>query len=222
MSLISLMRCAPLIAALTATVAAQGFQESNGQLFTSGLAILNSPQPDTPLGGDTLHVSIDVSGNGRLDLPPYAGNFQNGIGKLTMFLYSEVTGLNLTITNGTFNGWSDDTLETPEFLCNGTLNDGEENAGCQDVMLQETSSTVKHINWIWPDCLVGDGGADNGNCNSDAPLDDCPDGTARGPYNVSNCQSYCLNMLTCDRSPSTSCSVQKAQNFTASLTSLSE
>jgi hypothetical protein len=24
-------------------------------------------------------------------------------------------------------------------------------------MAQEPSSTVKHINWIWPDCLVGNG-----------------------------------------------------------------
>ena len=24
-------------------------------------------------------------------------------------------------------------------------------------MLQEPGSTVKHVNWYWPDCLVGDG-----------------------------------------------------------------
>lgn len=184
MSLNLLRRCAPLIAALAATSHAQGFQEVNGQLYSSGLAIINSPQPDTPMGGDTLHVSIDVSGNGRLDLPPYPDNFDNGIASLTLFLTSTVTGLNLTISNGTFNGWSDDTLETPEFLCNSTTNEDFENAGCQQIMLQESSSTVKHVNWVWPNCLVGDGGADNGNCNSNAPLDDCVGGTARGPYNV--------------------------------------
>jgi hypothetical protein len=102
-----------------------------------------------------------------------------------MFLTSTVTGLNLTISNGTFQGWSNDTLDTPEFLCNSTTNEGFENAGCQQIMLQESGSTVKHVNWVWPDCLIGNGGADNGNCVSGAPLEDCLDGTARGPYNVS-------------------------------------
>jgi hypothetical protein len=38
-------------------------------------------------------------------------------------------------------------------------------------MVQEPSSTVKHVNWYWPDCLVGDGtGTDNT--------------SARGVYNV--------------------------------------
>lgn len=178
------MRCALLIASLTATSTAQGFQEVNGQLYTTGLAIINSPQPNTPLGGDTLHVSIDVSGNGRLELPPYPDNFDNGIASLAMFLTSTVTGLNLTISNGTFNGWSNDTLETPEFLCNSTTNEGSENAGCQQIMLQQSSSTVKHVNWVWPNCLVGDGGADNDGCGAGAPLEDCLGGTARGPYNV--------------------------------------
>ena len=185
MALGALERCALLIAALTATATAQGIQVVNGQLFTPGLAIINSPQPDTPMGGDTLHVSIDVSGNGRLDLPPYPDNFDNGISSLTMFLTSTVTGLNLTISNGTFNGWSNDTLDTPEFLCNSTTNEGFENAGCQKIMLQQSGSTVKHVNWAWPNCLVGNGGANNGNCNSGAPLENCLDGTARGPYNVS-------------------------------------
>jgi hypothetical protein len=134
---------------------------------------------------DTLHVSIEITGNGRLEQPPYADNFRNGIASLTMFLTSTVTGLNLTISNGTFQGWSNDTLETPEFLCNSTTNDGFENAGCEQIMLQESGSTVKHVNWVWPDCLIGNGGADNGNCVSAAPVEDCLDGTARGPYNVS-------------------------------------
>jgi hypothetical protein len=36
-------------------------------------------------------------------------------------------------------------------------------------MAQEPSSTVKHVNWIWPDCLVGDGTTGNSD---------------RGAYNV--------------------------------------
>lgn len=38
-------------------------------------------------------------------------------------------------------------------------------------MLQEEGSTVKHVNWIWPDCLVGDGPPANGDSD-------------RGLYNV--------------------------------------
>lgn len=134
---------------------------------------------------DTLHVSIEISGNGRLEQPPYADDFRNGIASITMFLTSTVTGLNLTISNGTFAGWSEDALDTPEFLCNSTTNDDFENAGCQEIMLRESGSTVKHVNWAWPDCLVGNGGADNGDCNSRGSVDDCLGGTARGPYNVS-------------------------------------
>lgn len=37
-------------------------------------------------------------------------------------------------------------------------------------MAQESSSTVKHVNWVWPDCLVGDGTSDKN--------------TSRGAYNV--------------------------------------
>jgi hypothetical protein len=52
-------------------------------------------------------------------------------------------------------------------------------------MLQESGSTVKHVNWVWPDCLVGDGGANNGNCgNGKGSIQNCLEGTARGPYNV--------------------------------------
>jgi hypothetical protein len=51
-------------------------------------------------------------------------------------------------------------------------------------MLQEGDSTVKHVNWVWPDCLVGDG-ASNGACGNDiGSIQNCPEGSARGPYNV--------------------------------------
>lgn len=38
-------------------------------------------------------------------------------------------------------------------------------------MAQEPGSTVKHVNWVWPDCLVGDGAPNNND-------------SARGAYNV--------------------------------------
>lgn len=42
-------------------------------------------------------------------------------------------------------------------------------------MLSEPGSTVKHVKWVWPDCLVGDGSQKQGLGNTD-----------RGVYNVSN------------------------------------
>jgi hypothetical protein len=38
-------------------------------------------------------------------------------------------------------------------------------------MQQEPGSTVKHVNWVWPDCLVGNGAPENAS-------------SARGTYNV--------------------------------------
>lgn len=40
-------------------------------------------------------------------------------------------------------------------ISNGTAGSG--NASLGDVLLQEPGSTVKHVNWLWPSCLVGDG-----------------------------------------------------------------
>jgi hypothetical protein len=40
-------------------------------------------------------------------------------------------------------------------------------------MLQEPGSTVKHVKWTWPDCLVGDGAQQQGLGETD-----------RGVYNV--------------------------------------
>ena len=70
---------------------------------------------------------------------------------ITMFLYSYETGKNFTISNGV---------------------EGANGAALGEIMVQEAGSTVKHINWMWPDCLVGDG----------QPQDAFSD---RGVYNVS-------------------------------------
>jgi len=40
-------------------------------------------------------------------------------------------------------------------------------------MLSEPGSTVKHVKWVWPDCLVGDGSQNQGLGKTD-----------RGVYNV--------------------------------------
>lgn len=136
-------------AALLFTVqigSALNFTIVNGQIFTPGLAIVDAPQPDAPLGGgwpplspshvwlsltrfaELVEVALDVSTDGRL---------------------------NFTITNGTA---------------------AANNASLGNIMLQEPGSTVKHVKWTWPDCLVGDG---------------LPTGTQsdRGAYNVTKKQS---------------------------------
>lgn len=99
---------------------------------------------------DFLQVALDISSDGQISLPPYPENAPIGINNITIFLASYVTGKNLTITNGTASA---------------------NNASLGNILFQEPGSTVKHVNWIWPDCLVGNGGVGNG--------------SARGPYNVS-------------------------------------
>ncbi|KAF4334113.1 wd40 repeat [Fusarium beomiforme] len=137
---------------------AVNFTISNGQIFTPGFVVLDAPQPNTSLGGDTLHVAIDVTANGKLPLPPHDEDDENQIFSIQVFLYSYLTGRNLTISNGT-----------------ATAN----NASLGDIMDQQPGSTVKHINWVWPRCLVGDRK---------------PEGDSdRGVYNISIRQNFRLN-----------------------------
>jgi hypothetical protein len=79
------------------------------------------------------------------------------INNITIFLSSYDTGRNFTISNGTA---------------------GRDDASLGDIMDQEPGSNVKHINWIWPDCLVGDGEPQDGR-----PSD-------RGTYNVSSTMPF--------------------------------
>ncbi|KAF3032965.1 hypothetical protein E8E12_001592 [Didymella heteroderae] len=129
----------------------------NGRIFTPGLAILASPQPNTPMGGDFLHVALDISGDGALPFPPSSNpNAATRLHNITLFLTSRLLGKNFTISNGTSNM-----------------------APLTNILEQEEGSTVKHVNFEWPFCLVGDG--------KDVQ------GTARGAYNVSIHQSFRLN-----------------------------
>ena len=146
----------------------------NGQVYTLGLAIVDAPQPNTPLGGgksntilyqlslteiDNLQVAIDVSGNGQL---PWSASSQSDSSTLfhniTLFLTSESLSHNFTISNGT----------TPS----------SNTSYVGPILDLEPSSTVKHVNWIWPECLVGDGSDSN---------------SARGAYNVSMHQAFRWN-----------------------------
>jgi hypothetical protein len=62
-----------------------------------------------------------------------------------------------------------------------------------NILKQEPGSTVKHVNWIWPDCLVGGGGSGQQNPPKNPPdpdvvtlpeIDGGSEETARGSYNV--------------------------------------
>lgn len=86
-----------------------------------------------------------------MPLPPYADDSPTQIFNITVFLSSYDTGRNFTITDGTASG------------NNETLG---------DIMTQQPGSTVKHIDWVYPDCLVGDGAPDDSDSD-------------RGLYNVS-------------------------------------
>jgi len=99
----------------------------NGQIYTPGIAIVDSPQPNTPLGGDFLQVALDVTSNGQLQLPPYPSNPISAIYNITIFLSSYTTGWNFTISNGTASAG---------------------NASLGEIMDQEPGSTVKHVNWV--------------------------------------------------------------------------
>ncbi|KAI1382121.1 hypothetical protein F4677DRAFT_439923 [Hypoxylon crocopeplum] len=135
------------------------FTIAGGQIFTPGFAVLDAPQPGTPLGGDTIEVALDVTANGKLQLPPYSDDSPSRINNITIFLYSYDTGRNFTITNGT-----------------ASTND----VSLGDIMQSEPGSTVKHVKWNWPDCLIGDGKPDS--ADSD-----------RGAYNISIRQNFRLN-----------------------------
>ncbi|KAK6331236.1 hypothetical protein TWF696_003296 [Orbilia brochopaga] len=129
------------LAASAAT--AQRFIIQGGQIYTPGLAIIDAPQPFTPLGGETLHIALDVSGNGRLPSYTYQARpdgsipFSSTTGtyyhNITIFLVSFTNGHNLTISNNTVPS---------------------DNGYIGPVLALEPGSTVKHVNWIWPSCLM--------------------------------------------------------------------
>ncbi|KAL4953059.1 hypothetical protein BDW69DRAFT_195141 [Aspergillus filifer] len=155
------------------------FNIINGQIYTPGLAIINAPQPYTLLGGGkflfpahNLHISIDVSGNGRLPLEDET-DAQTRFHSLTLFLTSFETGKNFTIANGTESSGEK----------NGDEDDGKDGSGyIGSVLTLEPGSTVKHVNWVWPGCFVNSG-------QDDGDGDD----SARGSYNISMHQAFRLN-----------------------------
>ncbi|ROW01677.1 hypothetical protein VSDG_02057 [Cytospora chrysosperma] len=144
---------------LAAQALGQEFTIYDGQIFTPGFAVLDSPQPWTPMGGDTIEIALDVTADGVLPLDVTTDS-PSRINNITIFMYSYDTGRNFTVSNGT-----------------ATAN----SASLGEIMLQEPSSTVKHVKWSWPACLVGDGPPAAGS------------GSDRGNYNISIRQNFVMN-----------------------------
>ncbi|KAI0274626.1 hypothetical protein BC834DRAFT_848968 [Gloeopeniophorella convolvens] len=110
---------------LARTVSAQYLV--NGQVFTYALAIVDAPAPNgTFHAGSSIPIAIDVSGDGKLPqaaAAPGAG-LATGFDSLELYLVSEQTKTNLTISNGT------------------------------GLLTQEPESTVKHINFVLSNCVT--------------------------------------------------------------------
>ncbi|KAL4733971.1 hypothetical protein BDV11DRAFT_175204 [Aspergillus similis] len=137
----------------------------NGQIYTPGLAIIDAPQPYTPLGGDALQIAIDVSGNGRLPLSADEDedDATTEFHSISVFLTSTENERNLTISNETVPSDSESGYVRP-------------------VLDLEPGSTVKHVNWVWPRCFVGAS-------SKDGDKDD-NDGGWRGEWNVTLHQAF--------------------------------
>ncbi|KAJ6604452.1 hypothetical protein DFH09DRAFT_310100 [Mycena vulgaris] len=102
-------------------IAAQAY--INGQTFTNGLAIIDSPSPSNP--GHAGSDPVDVSGNGKL--PPAASLPGSGLStcyeSLEIYLVSAQTNINMTVAAG------------PALLSG------------------DSGSTVRHLNWPIPPCI---------------------------------------------------------------------
>ncbi|KAJ7275242.1 hypothetical protein B0H12DRAFT_1086359 [Mycena haematopus] len=98
----------------------------NGQTFTNGLAIIDSPNPQNPgHAGSSINIAIDVSGDGKLpaaaSLP--SSGYSTGFISLEIYLVSAETNINMTVSTG------------PALLSG------------------ESGSTVKHLDWPIPTCM---------------------------------------------------------------------
>ncbi|KAJ7275429.1 hypothetical protein B0H12DRAFT_1087293 [Mycena haematopus] len=97
----------------------------NGQLFTNGLAIIDSPAPQNPGHvGSAIPIAIDVSGDGKLPASASSNSSDSThFESLNIYLVSSETNLNVTVSFG------------------------------PSLLLNETGSTVKHLNWQIPTCI---------------------------------------------------------------------
>ncbi|KAF8213485.1 hypothetical protein K438DRAFT_1804063 [Mycena galopus ATCC 62051] len=100
-------------------------QYINGQMYTNGLAIIDAPAPQNPgHAGSSLPIAIDVSGDGKLPASASSNSSDSThFESLNIFLVSAQTNINMTVSEG------------------------------PTLLLNESGSTVKHLNWIIPTCL---------------------------------------------------------------------
>jgi len=99
----------------------------NGQIFTNGLSIVDSPAVNsTQHAGSVMPIAIDVSGDGSIpqDALSPQSNKNPHYDSLEVFLVSSTTSSNFTIANTTTG-----------------------------LLSQENGSTVKHINFWVPSCV---------------------------------------------------------------------
>ncbi|CAL1704773.1 unnamed protein product [Somion occarium] len=98
----------------------------NGQIFTRGLAIIDSPAPQSTLhAGSNVAIAVDISGDGNLPASAATpgSNDSTRFDSLEIYLFSYPQSINLTISSGS------------------------------DILAQENSSTVKHINYNISSCV---------------------------------------------------------------------
>ncbi|KAG6836810.1 hypothetical protein H0H93_002832 [Arthromyces matolae] len=98
----------------------------NGQIYTNGLSIIDSPALNTPFSvGSTLPIAVDVSGDGQLasaaETP--GSNLPTRFDLLEIYLVSSETDLNITVASG------------PGLLTN-------------------EQGTVRHLSWTIPSCVT--------------------------------------------------------------------
>jgi LysM repeat protein len=94
---------------------------------TNGLAIIDAPNPGSPgHAGNTLPIAVDVSGDGQLssDASNPDSTASTHFSLLEIYLVSAETNINLTVSNGT------------------------------GLLTQESGSTVKHLNYLVPNCIA--------------------------------------------------------------------
>ncbi|KAI0781002.1 hypothetical protein BD413DRAFT_17643 [Trametes elegans] len=98
----------------------------NGQIFTSGLAIVDAPAPNSPMhAGSVTQVAIDISGDGKLDQSASVPGSDKSTryDSLEVYLVSYQTKLNLTVSSG------------------------------PDLLTREQGSTVKHWDYNVSTCI---------------------------------------------------------------------
>ncbi|KIP12585.1 hypothetical protein PHLGIDRAFT_27363 [Phlebiopsis gigantea 11061_1 CR5-6] len=150
-----------------------------GQVFTNGLAIFDSPAPNSVLhAGSSMSLAIDVSGDGKLSQPGFSSA---GFDSLDIFLVSSETNINLTVIAGSEfllqeQGSTVKHLNWPIPTC--------VQPGSYNITLYETShmSSVQYFS-ITPITLTIENNSPSGSCSSTNALFAQPQASSPFPEN---------------------------------------